>query len=522
MKGAAAALLAVAVGLTWPAMAMAAVERFAVIIGNDVGDVSDRPLLYAESDAGKVASTLEEIGGHEPVDIVLLRGRDVDSVRRALIAMNDRIRSRIRAGVQAMLLVYYSGHGDSRSLHLGRSRFPLDELEQLVRGSSATFRLLIVDSCRSGALTRVKGGTPAAPLPIAVESQLAGEGVAFLTSSSSSEDAQESDELRGSFFTHYFVSGLAGAADSNQDGLVGLREAYRYAYEATVRESSRTAAGVQHPTFRFELGGQGDVWLTRIQAGGRRAILRFPPGMSYLVFARGSSGPVVVEVGGGDRPRAVSVAPGRYHVRGRGQTHLVEGAVQVAAGQELAVDVDSLDRVEYARLVRKGVGLLDAAHGLSIGWQTRTAVAEGTGLCHGGVAGYSIDLALLSLGARLGLCRSSFANDVLTAHTTEIELGVRAAHARDWRHFTADIGVGAGATLARDSFETRGRAPTRWSGFGYLELSGSLARDVARRTFVVLEAGGRAYSLSVEGGSREPWQTFRLAVRAGAAVGLRF
>ena len=523
MRLPAAALAAIVVLHAIPAPAEGAVERYAVVIGNDEGNSSDLPLRYAESDAAKVAATLGDIGAIEAANLVLLRGPDVDRARRAIIAMNDRIRSRIRAGVQAMLIVYYSGHGDRSALHLGPTRFRLDELEQLVRGSPATFRLLVVDSCRSGALTRVKGGAPAAPLSIELDDELAGEGVVFLTSSSSSEDAQESDEIQGSFFTHFLVSGLVGAADSNQDGLVALREAYRYAYEATVRESSRTFAGIQHPTFRFELGGQGDVWLTRIRQGGRhRGLVRFPAGTTYLLFAGGPGGPVVVEVGSGDRARSVSVAPGRYFVRGRGHRALFEGMVELAPGQELAIDAAGLHRVDYARLVRKGGGGIEAAQAVSIGLQTRTAVADGTSLCTGPVAGYSIDLARLSLGGRIGLCRGSLENRTLTAKSDELELGVRLAHAWDWRLVTADLGVGIGATLARDTFETRGVAPTRWSSFGSIELGGALTRDLARGVYLATELGARAYGLSARDPDGQGRLTVRLTARAAVAVGLHF
>src|SRR5258707_13812159 len=103
----------------------------------------------------------------------------------------------------------------------------------MVRGSSATFRILVSDACRSGALTRVKGGQRAPPFPIGTGEQLSGEGVVFLTGSSANEDAQESDELRGSFFTHAFNSGLLGAADTAGGGRVTLEEACRCAPAAT-------------------------------------------------------------------------------------------------------------------------------------------------------------------------------------------------------------------------------------------------------------------------------------------------
>jgi hypothetical protein len=85
----------------------------------------------------------------------VLRGPTPDSVQGALTALNDRICTR---GEPAVLVVFYSGHADALALHLGGGALALERLEQLVRGSAATLRLLIVDACRSGALTRSKGG----------------------------------------------------------------------------------------------------------------------------------------------------------------------------------------------------------------------------------------------------------------------------------------------------------------------------------------------------------------------------
>ena len=59
---------------------------------------------------------------------------------------------------------------------------------------------------------------------------------------SAGEDAQESDDIKGSFFTHHLVSALRGAADEDMDGRVVLEEAYRYTYNETLRASNRTPA----------------------------------------------------------------------------------------------------------------------------------------------------------------------------------------------------------------------------------------------------------------------------------------
>src|SRR6185436_21139190 len=112
---------------------------------------------------------------------VVLRGKSADQVRRALIATNERIRVAQRAGRQAVLFVYYSGHGDADALHLGDSRLELRELEALVRGSPAQVRILVIDACRSGSLTRVKGGTQAPPIALTRVDEMSGEGVIVLT-----------------------------------------------------------------------------------------------------------------------------------------------------------------------------------------------------------------------------------------------------------------------------------------------------------------------------------------------------
>lgn len=217
--------------------ASAEVQRFAVIVGNDRGQPGDAELRYAETDAARVSTVLRDLGGFEPADMLLLRGEDAATVRRSLITFNDRVRAaQAVPGTETLLFVYYSGHSDAQALRLATSRLEHRELAELVRGSAATFRILVVDACRSGALTRVKGARPVPVFQVPRGGSLRGEGMAFLTATSANEDAQESDEIKSSFFTHALVSGLLGAADVDQDGLVVLEEAYRHAYDATRHE----------------------------------------------------------------------------------------------------------------------------------------------------------------------------------------------------------------------------------------------------------------------------------------------
>ena len=121
-----------------PALAHARVERYAVVIGNDLGKSGETPLRYAEADAERVHDVLHDLGGFEPANMVLLRGESADTVRSTVIAINERVRQAVSLpNTQAVLLLYYSGHADADDLHLGEGRLAIAELARLVRGSAA-------------------------------------------------------------------------------------------------------------------------------------------------------------------------------------------------------------------------------------------------------------------------------------------------------------------------------------------------------------------------------------------------
>ena len=251
--------------LVFPVTAHARVERYALVVGSQRGSAEQVPLQYAVRDAERVYEVLRDLGGFDPSHMLTLPNASAASMRAALIDLNDRIRQATeQPDTQVILVVYYSGHGDVQKLQLNGTELPLPELTQLVRGSAADFRLLILDACRAGSITetRAKGGRVVDPFALPTD-QLPGSGLAYLTASSADEDAQESDEIQGSFFTQALVTALLGAADENADGAVSLDEAYRYAYDATLRATSSTESGLQHPTFRYDLRGQGGLVLSR-------------------------------------------------------------------------------------------------------------------------------------------------------------------------------------------------------------------------------------------------------------------
>lgn len=289
------ALSAVLIGILFTnAQAYGAPERYAIVVGENRGDRDEVELRYAESDARRIAGVLRTVGAFYPENVLLLSGVSSDDFRRALIGLNARLR---QSSAGALLFVFYSGHADADSLHMAGTRFGLAELRDLTAGSPAETRILVLDSCRSGALTRVKGGRPAPAFEIRVDAPAAAQGLAILTSSAAGEDSQESDALRASIFTHHLASALLGAADRDGNGRVSIDEAFTYTAERTLAATVHTLPGPQHPTYRLELGGRGDLVITEPGLLDRRhGALNFDAPGTYLVQLGGPDGPLFAEL----------------------------------------------------------------------------------------------------------------------------------------------------------------------------------------------------------------------------------
>ncbi|HEY4186624.1 MAG TPA: caspase family protein [Polyangia bacterium] len=498
--------------------------RVAVLVGNNTGEGDEARLRYAEEDAAKMSRVLRDLGGFRPEDLIVLRSEDTEAVRHAIIRANERLR--LDGGRDGMLVVYYSGHADAGGLHLGATRFAVDELEALVRGSSARMRILIVDACRSGSITRVKGGTPAPPFELPVRLAEPSEGAVFLTSSAANEDAQESDALRGSFFTHYLVSGLLGAADSDGDRRVTLSEAYAFAYEGTLRASSRSLGGTQHPTFSYDLRGHEDIVLTMLTsgpAGHPMGSLTLPSSRSFLVLQEGPEGPVVAETAAGAASHRLMLAPGRYFLRGRGSDDLLEGRVTLQASNEVVVREPELERVAYARLVRKGGGVRERISGVHAGYLLRSGLWRESDLCQGVFAAYEMVTSGLSLSARASACRGGFANQTLSSTADDFNLQVEGAHVWDFPLVSIHVGLGLGPSLLTETFTTTGIAPSRLSLAATLTAGAGVEMPL-RRGFVLdvaLATGVHGFKEQQTGTTTSRW-TAAVTLVGRVGLGMRW
>ena len=320
--------------------AFAATHRVALLVGNNAGSAELRPLHYAEADAGKMARVLAEVGGMGADDLFLLQGQSRAAVEHALDLARVRVDGWHHNPTDRVLLIFYfSGHSDGQALELGRERISFEDLRQLLSATHADVRVAVVDSCRSGAMLASKGGVAGPSYDIRLSDDLASTGQVLLASSAADEVALESVELGGSVFTHYFASGLRGAADTSGDGRVTLTEAYQYAYQHTLANTSVTSFGAQHPSFDYRLSGQGELVLADLST--ETASLELPPDFTQAVVNDLRRDQVVAELSEG-AGRKLAVDAGEYAVRASRDGHAYLARVFVGDGEHRSVSWDEL------------------------------------------------------------------------------------------------------------------------------------------------------------------------------------
>jgi hypothetical protein len=274
-----AALLFMA--LPWPARGLV---RMAVVLGNNSGLPEDKPLSYATRDAEQVYATLLQLGGLDKGQGYLLLDPSVAKVRTVFRECRNRVRASRAAGEKIQLLIYFSGHGSDKALHMGGEALPLDEIRTYFRETEADLKVLIADACFSGSLIQPKGAVLSDPIPVRFLDDLKVNGSAILTSSSAGELSQESRDLQGSLFTHFFVSAIRGAADNDHDGQVTLWEAYNHTQYGMRRRLASRKQLAQTPEFDVDIKGSGNVVLSRLEMGQARLELKGLPRGEYRIL----------------------------------------------------------------------------------------------------------------------------------------------------------------------------------------------------------------------------------------------
>jgi hypothetical protein len=290
----------------------ARINRYVVAVSANYGGEGRPVLRYAESDARSFAKVLGEMGGVQPGNVILVKEPGVASLQKQLDALDGKIAKGKNAVDRNEVLFYYSGHADDKGLRLGNEVYAWKELRKRIDAMSADVKIAVIDACGSGAITRLKGGVAVPAFMVDQSSDM--KGYAFITSSTQDESSQESDKLKGSFFTHSLVSGLRGAGDLSGDGKVTLSEAYQFAFNETLQKTEKTMGGAQHPSRDMNLAGTGDVVMTDLRS--TSAGLELDEDVDGRLFIRDANGELVAELyKKSGRAMSLGFPAGKYTVR---------------------------------------------------------------------------------------------------------------------------------------------------------------------------------------------------------------
>ena len=331
------------------------VTTYALVVGSNAAGPGQTTLKYAEDDARRVGSLLNELGGVAAGNIDIVLQPSPHKLREAIEKLSTRVAADKVAGKQARFIFFYSGHARADAVDLGPQTMPLAELRQRLLAVPATLTVVVLDACQSGAFSRVKGATPAADFSFNSRQQLDSTGIAVLASSSGSELSQESEQLRSSYFTHHLIVGMRGAGDANADGIVSVDEAYRYAYHQTLLSTAGTAVGGQHVSLEVDLKGHGEVALSFPRAATRAIILPAALEGQALVHDKRSKTVVAETYKARGAATRIAVAPGEYEVMVRQGTQMRRCQVSTAAG-ETSVDLERCSTETVIAASKKGGG----------------------------------------------------------------------------------------------------------------------------------------------------------------------
>jgi len=352
-----ATLIATAFAL--PVSADAIVKRYLLSAGANNGG-QDRVLLrYAVTDANAFAAVFLEMGGVEKNNAVIT----ADPTRRELLNGFAILGKLIASGktadpsVKSEAFVYYSGHADESGLKLNGETLSWADFRAAVNSLDADVRVAVLDACGAGAITRAKGGAKRPAILSDASSSM--KGYAFLTSSNEIEASQESDRIRGSYFTYALVSGMRGAADMTGDGKVTINEAYQYAFNETLQSTQNTKGGTQHPSRDMNLVGTGDIVMTDLRE--TSATLSLDGNIEGRLFIRDGRGNLFAELHK-TRGRAIElgIPPGVYAVQMETPSKSwLAGSAVIAEGKKTALDAGGLKAMSGRKesvLIRGNIG----------------------------------------------------------------------------------------------------------------------------------------------------------------------
>lgn len=223
------------------------------------------PVDYAVRDAEVVERYLTETLGFDPANVITLENPTKSSMDAVLGTADDH-RGRLYdlTSDTSEVFVFYSGHGapnsseengrtyflpsDARPNQLSLTGYPVDLLYENLSKVTSGAVTVAIDACFSGQTERGTLVQDASPALLSVENPVVGmEKGLVLTASKADQISSWYPEMKHGLFTYYFLKGLQGEADMDDDQVVDGKEMGEYLSDQVPRQARRLYSRDQNP-----------------------------------------------------------------------------------------------------------------------------------------------------------------------------------------------------------------------------------------------------------------------------------
>jgi len=215
-------------------------HAYAVVIGIEQYREKLPKADFAERDAKLVGEYLTKVMGYPEENVIVqvnerATGRDLEKYFENWLPNNVE--------KDGSVFVYYSGHGspnpktgdaylvpyDGDPGFLETTGYPLKRLYAALDKLPAKDVTVVLDSCFSGAGGRSVIAQGLRPMGLSAESAMKASGKTVVLSASSGEQVSSTYLNQGhGLMTYFFLKGLQGEGDLNNDGTIEMAELYDY------------------------------------------------------------------------------------------------------------------------------------------------------------------------------------------------------------------------------------------------------------------------------------------------------
>ena len=139
-------------------------------------------------------------------------------------------------------------------------------------------------------------------------------------------------------FSFHWFNGLRGSADVSLDNKVTLNEAYQYAYRKTLETSALTNGEMQHPMYRFNVVGQGDIVLTDLNSGSSGIVVDKSCKGKFLVLSENYLDVFADFYKKANCEQFISLFPGTYTIVNAQGTDVSTSVFEVGRNQRVVIN----------------------------------------------------------------------------------------------------------------------------------------------------------------------------------------